>query len=599
MPANPMNAVIQHLRQTVLLYEGAEWTDGQLLRSYIERRDEAAFAAIVKRHGPMVWGVCCRLLRSHHDAEDAFQATFLVLVRKATAIVPRELLANWLYGVAQRTALKARALTARRQRREKQVMEMPEPAMEPDLWDDLQPLLDQELSRLPAKYRAVIVLCDLEGRSRKEAARQLGCPEGTVASRLAVARKLLAKRLARHGLSVSGGVLAAVLSQTVVSAAVPVAVVSATIKAATLVAAGQAAATGAVSVKVVALTEGMLKAMLLSKLKITTAVLLVLATLLGGAGLIYRTQAAAREGAKDQQPAAGPAEEPKADKNQRPGAANKNEKPLTDRARLQGTWKILSTVKNGEKAADEGTWTIKGRHITFQSHPKKGKSETYNFSFTRLDEKTTPRSIDFVGRLTNFAPTNTLITMGIYSIAGDTLTICVARVGRPTVFKSTGSDVVLWTLQRQGAKAKPREELQTRIGHPRNARNAALGQPKADKEPLPALVMKLEPRSRERVNDKAGSWLFEDGKVMRSGKHVGSYTSVQRLVNNATAEPKAATVTTTLFFIGTTPPENLTLQGAHDLGAGDEIGSVSAASPQLSAFIGKPFTRKGNTLTIK
>ena len=143
MVTNQMSGVIQHLRRTVLLRDWAGLTDGQLLEDYISRRDEAALAALVWRHGPMVWGVCRRVLRNHHDAEDTFQATFLVLVRKAASIASRELLANWLYGVAHRTALKARATAARRKERERQVTEMPEPAVaEQDLWHDLQPLLD-------------------------------------------------------------------------------------------------------------------------------------------------------------------------------------------------------------------------------------------------------------------------------------------------------------------------------------------------------------------------------------------------------------------------------------------------------------------------
>jgi RNA polymerase sigma factor (sigma-70 family) len=222
MVTSQISEVLQHLRRTVLLRGGAEVTDGQLLEDYLSRHDEAALAALVRRHGPMVWGVCRRILRGYHDAEDAFQATFLVLVRKAASIVPREMVANWLYGVAHRTALKARATAARRKERERQVTEMPEPAAaEKDNWRDLQPLLDEELRRLPDKYRAVIVLCDLEGKTRKEAARPLGVPEGTVAGWLARARTMLAKRLARYGLAVSGGALGVVLSQNGASAAVP------------------------------------------------------------------------------------------------------------------------------------------------------------------------------------------------------------------------------------------------------------------------------------------------------------------------------------------------------------------------------------------
>src|SRR6516164_3393719 len=127
MPTGQISEVIQHLRTMVLLRDAAGLTDGQLLRDYLSRRDEAALAALVQRHSPMVWGVCRRVLPNHHDAEDAFQATFLVLVRKAASIVPREMVANWLYGVAHQTALKARATAARRKGRERQVTEMPEP----------------------------------------------------------------------------------------------------------------------------------------------------------------------------------------------------------------------------------------------------------------------------------------------------------------------------------------------------------------------------------------------------------------------------------------------------------------------------------------
>src|SRR5262249_9807142 len=147
-------------------------TDGQLLECFLRRRDKAALELLIRRHGPMVWGICRRVLPSHHDAEDAFQTTFLVLIRKAASLTSRELLANWLHGVAYQTALKARQTVARRRQREKQVVELPEPqAMEPDSGQELHQVLDQELSRLPEKYRLLILLCDLQNRTRKEVAR--------------------------------------------------------------------------------------------------------------------------------------------------------------------------------------------------------------------------------------------------------------------------------------------------------------------------------------------------------------------------------------------------------------------------------------------
>src|SRR5262245_50144480 len=308
MATGQLSGVIQHLRRAMLVRDGAGLTDQQLLEDYISRRDQAPLAALVQRHGPMVWGVCRRVLTNYHDAEDAFQATFLVLVGRAASIASPELLANWLYGVAHQTAIKARATVAKRKTRERQVTEMPEPAgVEQNLWNDLQPLLDQELSRLPDKYRGVIVLCDLEGKTRKEVAGQLGCAEGTVASRLARARNMLAKWLARHGVVLSGGALAGVLSQQLASAGVPYSVVSSTIKAASLFAAGQAA--GVISVTVAALTEGVMKAMLFSKLKTAFAIVLILGFVATGATILTCRSAAGQD---DKKPAAEKPVEPAA-----------------------------------------------------------------------------------------------------------------------------------------------------------------------------------------------------------------------------------------------------------------------------------------------
>jgi RNA polymerase sigma factor (sigma-70 family) len=302
MPNSEMSDVIQYLRRGGILPDSPALTDGQLLECFITRHDEAAFAALVQRHGPMVWGVCRRVLRNPPDAEDAFQATFLVLVRKAVSIVPRERVANWLYGVAYQTARKARATSARRQARERQVATMPEPpVVEQDLWGDLQPILDQELSRLPEKYRVAIVLCDVEGRTRQESARQLGLPEGTLSGWLSRGREMLAKRLARRGVALAGATLAGVLTQMAASAAAPTSVVSSTIQAACVFAAGQAAS-GVVSVQVAALTEGVLKSMLVNKTKMAAATLLLLGILgICATGLAYRATAGDRPGQTQQQ----------------------------------------------------------------------------------------------------------------------------------------------------------------------------------------------------------------------------------------------------------------------------------------------------------
>ncbi len=270
--------VLEHLR----LADGG-LTDAQLLTRFLQGRDECAFAALVRRHGPMVLGVCRRILGHAHDAEDAFQATFLILARKAASVTRREAVASFLYGVAYRTALRAKARASRRRATERQVEEMPHPAVEPPEAEDWRPVLDRELNRLPQKYRAALVLCDLECRPRREAARQLGLPEGTLASRLATARRMLAGRLAKCGVTLSGGALAVALAEGA-SAAVPAPWVGATARAAAEVVAGQAAA---VATPAALLMNEVLRAMLMTKLKVFMATGL-LAVLLGAGGLAYR-----------------------------------------------------------------------------------------------------------------------------------------------------------------------------------------------------------------------------------------------------------------------------------------------------------------------
>jgi RNA polymerase sigma factor (sigma-70 family) len=275
--------VLDHLRKTLNPTELTALTDRQLLSRFVAARDEAAFAALVARHGNMVLGVCRRLLRCEQDAEDAFQATFLVLARKAGAIGWGDCAGPWLHEVAIRTALEARSAITRRRAWERQDEVLPHPLVAPIEPCDWRPLLDQELRRLPEKYRTAVILCALEGRSRREAALLLGVQEGTLSSRLASARKMLAERLTRRGVTLSAGALA-VFSESATAATLSPDLVRSTITVATLVAAGLDAAGTATST---VLMKGVLKAMFFQKLK-WTAVVMMATVVLGAGGFVYQ-----------------------------------------------------------------------------------------------------------------------------------------------------------------------------------------------------------------------------------------------------------------------------------------------------------------------
>ena len=185
-------ALLDPLRRLITRQTGSSLTDAELLDNFVSRRDEASFEVLVWRHGAMVLAVCNRVLRDAYEAEDAFQATFLVLARKAGSIGRGEVVAAWLYQVAYRIALRLRAAAAKRTPSGEATDELaaPEPTGDAD-WRDLRPVLDDEIARLPEKYRAPFVLCYLEGRTNEEAAAQLGCPKGTVLSRLSRGRDRL------------------------------------------------------------------------------------------------------------------------------------------------------------------------------------------------------------------------------------------------------------------------------------------------------------------------------------------------------------------------------------------------------------------------
>ncbi|QEL17711.1 sigma-70 family RNA polymerase sigma factor [Limnoglobus roseus] len=408
-----MTDLMENLRRAILR-NGVGLGDDELLDSFIERHDEVALAALVRRHGPMVWGVCRRLL-AHHDAEDAFQATFIVLVRKAASIKPRAMVGNWLYGVAHQTALHARRTATRRRVREVLVEQVPDTeAVQNDQWNDLQPVLDEELSRLPDIYRAVVVLCDLEGRTRKEVARQLGVPEGTVGGRLARARVLLAKRLAKRGVVMSGGVLAGVLSAGSAASVSP-SLVSSTIKAANLLAAGRAA--GVVSVKVAALTEGVVKVMFVSKIKSVLAGVLVVIALGGTTGLICRTQA--DEPLKAQKPVGG---DKQAD-------AEKGKKAKSDDEQFQGVWTLVEAAWEGERGKVEGQIeaTLTVRQGTLHIKISKGrKTDIDKFFVYKLDPTAAVKTIDLADWKKGFEEKDKIIE-GVYTIDGDTFSMSLGE----------------------------------------------------------------------------------------------------------------------------------------------------------------------------
>lgn len=295
MTCNPLSRLVRHLHHVARPETGV--SDGQLLTTYIEQLDDAAFSALVRLHGPMVLQVCRRVLGNVHDAEDAFQAVFLVLARKADSIRPRELVGNWLYGVAYRTALEARTNILRRGARERAVQHLPELAVAPaESSPELRAVLDKALHSLPDKFRVPVVLCELEGRSRKDVAQQLNIPEGTLSSRLATARKLLAEQFARRGMALSVGALASVLAQQAAQACVPAPLVVSTVKAATWFAAGEATAVGLLSAEAAALAKGVMRVMFLSQLKIRAGVLLAVCLFVSGAGLlVHQTFAAGND----------------------------------------------------------------------------------------------------------------------------------------------------------------------------------------------------------------------------------------------------------------------------------------------------------------
>jgi RNA polymerase sigma factor (sigma-70 family) len=293
MDQEPMSRLIRSLHKLAQPLESDRLGDDQLLERFVAGRDRAAFELLLWRHGPMVLGVCRRVLSAAHDAEDAFQATWLTFVKKAGSIVHRAAVGSWLYQVAYRVALRARAARMKRGERESLDLDRLAAASAGDLveTEELGRVLDEEVNRLPARQRAAFVLCCLEGRTGEEAARELGCPPGTVSSRLTRARERLRQRLIRRGLAPAaalGGTMAGDAWSSPVSALLA----DNTLKATLLLSSGKAAG-GALSSQAVTLAEGVLRAMFVTKMKIAAALILSVGMFAASSVLVHRTLTAA------------------------------------------------------------------------------------------------------------------------------------------------------------------------------------------------------------------------------------------------------------------------------------------------------------------
>jgi RNA polymerase sigma factor (sigma-70 family) len=412
-------ALIDRLCASALRPEDAALTDGQLLDRFVVTRDERAFEWLVRRHGPMVLGVCRRILRHEADAEDAFQATFLVLASKARSIRPRTMVGNWLHGVAQNTALKANVMRLRRRRKEREAGETRKHGSPAAASEELFARLDRELAALPVRYRAVLVLCELEGLTIEEVARHLGRPPGTVATHLRRGRHLLARRLGRLGFCLSAAGLAELVGQ----AAVPGRLIMSTVQAAV---ADSATATAlVVPTTVVALKERVIKAMFLKKLQSLTAALLVLGVAASAGGLLAHRALRADPG--DPPVKAKPAEG--------------KEKPRSDHELILGTWIPVSGESGGKEIPKEQLATkLVITKDKFTLHRAGGETEEYGYS---IDPEKKPKEIDVTLGDKTYP--------GIYELKGTTLKHLWGSVERPRPadFDSTTATIVTYEKKKE------------------------------------------------------------------------------------------------------------------------------------------------------
>jgi RNA polymerase sigma factor (sigma-70 family) len=362
--------VLRHIRRLAAKPDAEEPTDGQLLDRFVNSREQAAFAALVQRHSGMVLGVCRRLLGHEQDAEDAFQATFLVLAKKAGSIRIKEAVGSWLYGVAYHIAGEARQQAIRRRQRERQVQDMDPPdALARPVAPVVDSVLDEELQRLPDKLRLPLVLCYLQGKSNREAAEALGWPAGSISRRLARGRELLRQNLTRRGVALSGGLLVTVLAQDGAQAAASSALVQSTVQAGLAFAAGKVVA-GTISATALNLAQGALKAMAVSKFKIGTALILMCGLLCLGTPANPTGAPAAQAGPQSQ---GSPADK---DAKSSPAAKKKTQTPA-EQMTIAG--KVLDAAKKPLAGADVAVVAVHSRDrfnpSARQEMPAQGKTD--------------------------------------------------------------------------------------------------------------------------------------------------------------------------------------------------------------------------------
>jgi RNA polymerase sigma factor (sigma-70 family) len=422
------NPLLQLIRRIAAVDRRAQWSDGQLLERFTAHRDEAAFAALMDRHGPMVLAVCRGVLHDSHDAEDVFQATFLVLVRRADAVRKQESVGSWLHGVAYRLAARARLEAARRRARESRraTMRIAEP-VDDALWHDLRPVIHEEVSRLPEKYRAAFVLCCLEGKTAAEAARLLGRPEGTVLSRLSRARERLRSRLTRRGVGLSAAALTTLMIRDVATAAVPTALAEGTSKAAVLFASGSVAA-GTISAPVLGHAHGLLKSLFLAKVKAVTLLLTIGAAAAGTAVVTYRTDLVPQERTTLFQV--------RREASAIPPVESVPERPPVDQRQLQGRWQVVAATQRNRQVQELlGDWLVFEQE-RFIATVRQGDSERLiprgtTRGIFRLDATVRPQSIDLIGGGEGKG------LLGIVALEGETLKLCLnddRSEGRPREF---------------------------------------------------------------------------------------------------------------------------------------------------------------------